>query len=70
MARSSPPSVARTAPARSLAEYDAGVYADYLRDLTQELREPPDFVLRAEPVQVPGPRRGRVIHDGVALWLD
>jgi hypothetical protein len=48
---------------------DAGVYAGYVRDLRQELLEPPEFVLCDEPLRPPGSGRGRVTGDGVADWL-
>jgi hypothetical protein len=70
MAPSTSPPAAGTTSNRAFDEHDASVYADYLRDLRQELLEPPEFVLRAEPLQSVGPRRGRVIWDGVAVWLD
>jgi hypothetical protein len=60
----SPPAV-RAALPRALD----GDHAVYLHDLWEELVEPPEFVLRVEPL--PGFRagRGRVIWDGVAVWL-
>jgi hypothetical protein len=48
---------------------DAGAYAAYVRDLRQELLEPPEFVLCDEPLRPLGSRRGRVIGDGVFDWL-
>lgn len=68
MARS--PAIAAPAAKRTLDEYDANLYAGYLRDLRLELREPPEFVLRHEPLHVRGSGRGRVIHDGVAVWFE
>lgn len=59
----SPPAV-RTASTHPLDDH-----AVWLCDLRQELVEPPEFVLRAEPLPDFGADRGRVISDGVALWL-
>jgi hypothetical protein len=58
------PPAARTASARVLDDD-----AVYLRDLWQELVEPPEFLPRAEPLPDFGADRGRVSWDGVAVWL-
>jgi hypothetical protein len=56
--------------AAAVEDHDADVYAGYLSDLSQELLEPPEFVLRDEVLQPRGSRRGRVIRDGVADWSE
>jgi hypothetical protein len=67
--RTTPALAAATALTRSLAEHDADVYGGYLRDLRQELLEPPEFVRCDEPPQI-GAGRDRAIRDGVAVWFD
>jgi hypothetical protein len=60
-----PPPAVRTASARDLD----GDPAVSLSDLLAELLEPPEFVPRAEPLPDFSADRGRVIWDGVAVWL-
>jgi len=60
----------RAVAERSLDEYDADLYAGYLRDLRQELQEPPELLPCHEPLLVHGSGRGRVTHDGVAVWFE
>ena len=60
---------ARTVPAGTLEEHDADVYAGCLRDLRQELLEPPEFGLFDGPLQVLGAGRDRPTRDDLALWF-
>jgi hypothetical protein len=55
---------------RFLEERDADVYARYLRDLKQQLLEPPELVLDKADLQTLGSGRGCVIRDGVAVYYD
>jgi len=57
-------------PACTLQEHRADVYADCLRDLRQELLEPPEFLLFAGPLEVLGAGRDRPSRDDLALWFD
>jgi hypothetical protein len=64
------PSAVDVASEHSPEADDADVYACHLRDLRQELQEPPEFVLCDEFVPAARSRREYVIRDGVALWFD
>jgi hypothetical protein len=59
-----------TVSACRLEEHDADMYAGCLRDLRQELMEPPEFGLFDGPLQVLGAGRDRPIRDDLALWFD
>jgi hypothetical protein len=64
------PSAVDVASERSPDAGDADVYASHLRDLRQELQEPPEFVLCDEFVPAARSRRDDVLRDRVALWFD
>lgn len=68
--RTTPASVAATASTPALEEDDADVYGGYLRDLREELLEPPELVFCREPLQVLGAGRARAIRDDAAAWFD
>jgi hypothetical protein len=48
---------------------DADVYGGCLRDVRQQLLEPPEFMLRSELLQPDGAGRDRPIHDGPVIWF-
>ena len=61
----------RTTPAPALDEHDADVYGDCLRDLRQELLEPPEFVFcGGESLRTLGAGHARAIRDGAPTWFD
>jgi len=66
--RTTPASAAASAPA--LEQHDADVYGDCLRDLRQELLDPPEFVFCREPLRILGAGRTRAIRDDAAIWFD
>jgi hypothetical protein len=68
--RTTPASVAATASTPALEEDDADAYGSYLRDLREELLEPPELVSCREPLQVLGAGRARAIRDDAAAWFD
>jgi hypothetical protein len=68
--RTTPASAAGTASTRALEEHDADVYGGHLRDLRQELLEPPEFVFRGEPLRLVDAGRVRAIRDDAAAWFD
>lgn len=53
-----------------LEGHDAGVFADYLRELKQELDEPRRIVLSQQDLDALGSGLGCVIRDGVAVYYD
>jgi hypothetical protein len=61
---------ARGVPACTPEQRGADVYAGCLRELRQELLEPPEFLLFAGPLQVLGAGRDRPSRDDLALWFD
>jgi len=68
--RTTQASVAATASTPALEERDADVYRGYLRDLRQELLEPPRALFCREPLEVLGGGRARAIRDDAAAWFD
>ena len=63
--RTTPASGADAASKRSLEEHDAELYARYLRDLRQELQDPPELVLWEEELRALG-----LIGAGGAFYLN
>ena len=68
MERSAPTSAPATASAPE--QRGADMYGGDLRDLRQELLEPPEFVFRGEPLRLIGAGRARAIRDDAAAWFD
>jgi hypothetical protein len=70
MERSAPTSAPATASAPSPEQHGADMHGGDLRDLRQELLEPPEFVFRGEPLRLIGAGRARAIRDDAAAWFD
>lgn len=70
MQRSRTTSPPAAATASTHEDQDADAYGGCLRDLRQELLEPPELVFRGEPLRLIGAGRGRAVRDDAAAWFD
>jgi hypothetical protein len=69
MERSRTPPAPATAAASTTALREQA-YGDDLRDLREELLEPPEFVFSREPLRILDAGRARAIRDDAATWFD